>query len=324
MTHHHRGVSRARTRMSAACRLALAATLTIGLFQWPAGAVQAQTPAPREAPSPIQESAPNPALWVVRDADSTLYLFGTVHFLRPTTEWESPRVSEAFDSADLLVLEVADPNDQAALLPLIQQHGMAPDTPLSSLLTAEELAILDAAARTIGASAAAMDRLRPWLAGVTLSASTLVRAGYDPGSGADLILRTRAEAAGKPIAGLETPEDQIRMLAGFPEAGQLTFLRRTLTEFDNALTVPDQLVEAWASGDVGAIQSLAVTPMRLESELIYQTVLAERNIRWADQIETLLEGSGTTFIAVGVLHLVGDDSVPTILSSRGVDVVIAP
>ena len=136
-------------------------TLAIGLFQSPAGAARAQAPATREAPSPIQASAANPALWVVRDADSTLYLFGTVHFLRPTTAWESPRVTEAFDSADLLVLEVADPNDQAALLPLIQQHGMAPDTPLSSLLTAEELASLDAAARTIGASTAAMDGCAP-------------------------------------------------------------------------------------------------------------------------------------------------------------------
>ncbi len=324
MTHHHRGASRARTRMSAACRLAVAATLALGLFQSPVGAARAQAPASQDAPSPMPASAANPALWVVRDADSTLYLFGTVHFLRPTTEWESARVTEAFDSAELLVLEVADPNDQAALLPLIQQHGLAPDTPLSSLLTAEELATLDAAARTIGASAAAMDGLRPWLAGVTLSASSLVRAGYDPGSGADLILRARAEAAGKPIAGLETPEDQIRMLAGFPEAGQLTFLRRTLAEFDNALTVPDQLVAAWATGDVDAVQSLAVTPMRLDSELIYRTILVDRNIRWADQIETLLEGSGTAFIAVGVLHLVGDDSVPAILSSRDVDVAIAP
>ena len=324
MTLHHRGASRARTRMPAACRLIAAATLAVGLFQSPLGAARAQTPATQDAPSPTQASAANPALWVVRDADSTLYLFGTVHFLRPTTDWESARVTEAFDSADLLVLEVADPNDQAALLPLIQQHGLAPDTPLSSLLTAEELATLDAAARTIGASAAALDGLRPWLAGVTLSASSLVRAGYDPGSGADLVLRARAEAAGTSITGLETPEDQIRMLAGFPEAGQLTFLRRTLAEFENALTVPDQLVEAWTTGDVEAIESLAVTPMRVESERIYQTVLVDRNIRWADRIETLLEGSGTAFIAVGVLHLVGDDSVPAILGARDVDVAITP
>jgi uncharacterized protein len=324
MTHQHRGASRARTRMSAACRLAVAATLALGLFQSPVGAARAQAPAAQDAPSPSQASAANPALWVVRDEDSTLYLFGTVHFLRPTTEWESPRVTDAFDSADRLVLEVADPNDQAALLPLIQQHGLAPDTPLSTLLTAEELATLDAAARTIGASAAAMDGLRPWLAGVTLSASTLVRAGYDPGSGVDQILRARAESTGKSIAGLETPEDQIRMLAGFPEAGQLTFLRRTLAEFDNALTAPDQLVEAWAIGDQERLQTLAVTPMRQDSELVYQTVLVERNTRWADQIEVMLEDAGTAFIAVGVLHLIGEDGVPSILASRGVTVVTVP
>lgn len=319
-----RGASRARTRMSVACRLAASAVLAICLFQTPAGAASAQTPVPREAPSPSEAAAANPALWVVRDADSTLYLFGTVHFLRPTTEWESERITDAFDSADRLVLEVADPNDQAALLPLIQQYGMAPDTPLSSLLTTEELATLDAAARTIGASAEAMDGLRPWLAGVTLSASTLVRAGYDPGSGVDQILRARAASAGKSIAGLETPEDQIRMLAGFPEAGQLNFLRRTLTEFNDALTVPDQMVEAWAIGDQQRIQTLAVTPMRQASELVYQTVLVERNTRWADQIEIMLEGAGTTFIAVGVLHLIGTDGVPSILASRGVTVMTAP
>lgn len=321
MTYFHRAARRDRTPMAVAC-LAAAAIMALGLLHAPAASA---APACAEAPAAARPApGAEPALWVVRDADSTLYLFGTVHFLRPTTAWESPRILAAFDSADRLVLEVADPDDQSAVLPLVQQYGMAPDRPLSSLLTADEHARLDAAARTIGASAAQLDAMRPWLAGVVLSASALTRAGYEPGSGADMILRARALATGKPVSGLETPEAQVRMLAGFPEAGQLAFLRRTLDDFDNALVVPDLLVEAWAAGDVGAIERLAVAPMRQDSEPVYQAVLVERNTRWADQIEAMLEGSETILVAVGALHLVGDDSVQAILKARGVEVSVAP
>ncbi len=315
-----RGASRARPLMSAASRFT-SAVLALNLLT--AAPTWAGEPLTGQAtPAPANDTGP--ALWVVRDADSTLYLFGTVHFLRPATAWETPRVTEAFDSADLLVLEVADPEDQAAVRPLIQQYGMSPDARLSSLLTGDELARLDTAARTLGADAAQLDGMRPWLAGVALSASVLVKAGYDPGSGVDMVLRSRAAAAGTRVEGLESPDMQIRMLAGFPEEGQLAFLRRTLEEFDSALTVPDRLVEAWAAGDVEAVEALAVMPMRRNSEPVYQAVLVQRNLRWADQIATMLEGSGTTFVAVGVLHLVGDDSVPAILGARGVDVSVAP
>lgn len=313
MAHDPRGPGRVRFRTPASRILGLAAALLLALAP--------QAYALSEAPTGV---APQPALWVVRDADSTLYLFGTVHFLRPTTEWETPRVNAAFDAADVLVLEVADPNDQSAVMPLIQQYGMSPDRSLSSLLDADDLARLDAAARTVGASAAQMDGLRPWLAGVALSASALTRAGYAPGSGVDMVLRGRAVEAGKPIEGFETPEDQIRMLSGFPEAGQLSFLRRTLNDFDNALVVPDRVVAAWAAGDIETIDTLAVQPMRRDSEAVYRAVLVDRNTRWADQIETMLAGSGTAFIAVGVMHLTGDDSVQSILSVRGVDVSAAP
>jgi uncharacterized protein YbaP (TraB family) len=285
------------------------------------------------APAAAQDSASavqtpraegeGPALWVVRDPDSTLYLFGTMHLLKPTTAWGSERVDRAFESASELVLEVVGPEDQSALAPLIRQHGLSPDRPLSSLLTPAELAALDVAARTIGGSAAEMEPMRPWLAGVTIQSASVIRAGYDAGSGVEPILKARAQAAGMTVSGFETPDEQIRMLAGFPEAGQLAYLRRSLEEFGAAQTEVDRLVEAWASGDVEKIRSVAVDPMR-DTPVLYDTLLVRRNTNWANQIETLLEGSGTVFIAVGALHLAGDDSVQQILRSRGVEVATAP
>ena len=125
------------------------------------------------------------------------------------------------------------------------------------------------------------------------------------------------------VSGFETPDEQIRMLAGFPEEGQLIYLRAALDDFGKAQTEVDRLVEAWASGDVEAIRALGVDPIR-ETPLLYEALLVRRNTNWADQIEALLEGSGTVFIAVGALHLAGDDSVQQILLGRGVEVAVAP
>lgn len=292
-------------------RTLLGLTLALGLALGLAGIDPARAAAPGE---------PGPALWVVRDADSTLYLFGTLHFLRPGTVWRDARIDAALESASELVLEIADTNDTSAVMPLIQAHGLSPERPLSSLLTPEELAQLDTAARSMGQSAAQMEPMRPWLATVILSSAPTLRAGYAPDSGVDLALRAAALAEGKTVSGFETPDVQIRMLSGFPEAGQLVALRRALDAFDAAPVELEALVEAWSRGDIDAIDANTVTLMRERSERLYQALLVERNTDWTDQIATRLEGAGTSFIAVGVLHLTGEDSVQSQLAARGVTV----
>ena len=297
------------------------AVLVSGFLSSPglATAQVAQTPAPVTA-SVKPAAGAGPALWVVRDADSTLYLFGTVHVLRPDTGWGSAKVDAAFDSASDIWFEISNPDDQAAIMPLIQQYGVSPATPLSSLLTADEVADLDAAARTIGASAAQMDPLRPWMAGLTLSVAPLVKAGYDPASGVELVLKARALAADKPVHGFETIDKQVRMLATLPEAIQLEFLRSTLEDFDEATVMLDEMVAAWAAGDVDALNRVAVQDMKMEAPEVYDALLVRRNADFADQIQGLLAGSGTAFIAVGAAHLAGADSVQAMLETRGVAV----
>ena len=313
---NHTFKSAGRTILGSALGLGLAAALVLE----PARAfAQATAPVPTPVSAP-QAQGSGPALWVIRDADSTLYLFGTVHFLRPTTAWRSARVDAAFDSADQIWVEISNPDDQSAIVPLVQQHGVSPDRPLSRLVTTGQLSLLDAAARSIGSSAVQMDVYRPWLAALTLSIAPLSRAGYDPQSGVELILKARADAAGKPVHGFETIDRQVRILAGMPEADQLAFLASTLESFDDATVDLDQMVEAWARGDLDAFEAVALDDMETESPALHRALLVERNTDWANQIQTMLEGSGTVFIAVGAAHLAGDDSVQEILEDRGVAV----
>lgn len=261
-----------------------------------------------------------PAIWAVRDRDSTVFLFGTIHVMKPGTEWRSRRFDDAFKGADQLILEVDNPEDQAAVLPLIREHGLSPDRPLSVLLSAEDLARLDAAAQSLGLRAAQLDPMRPWLASLSLAAAPLRRAGYDPASGIDPVLRADALAAGMTIAGLETLDQQVRLLAGFPEEGQLAYLLRSLDDFDDGAAQLERLVEAWLAGDVVAIEQIGLRPMREVGERVYQALLVERNRAWADRISLILDDTGTAFIAVGALHLAGEDSVQRMLEDRGLTV----
>ena len=307
-------------RLTACVRstLAVGAALSALLL---APSVMAQEPAVSEpvavAAAPVGSG---PGLWVVRDADSTVYLFGTVHVLKPETPWGTARVDQAFASADEYWFEIADLADQTGVMPVIQAKGVSPDRPLSSLLTAEEMADLDAAARTVGATAAQLDPLRPWLASLQLALASIQKAGYVAANGGDQILHARAAATGKPIKGFETAPQQIGFIADMSEDAQLAMLRTGLKEFDTAEVVLDQMVTAWSTGDVEGLDALIGLEMKVESPELYAVMLTQRNTKWADQIQNLLAGAGTAFISVGAGHLAGSDSLQAQLEQRGVSI----
>lgn len=301
----------------AQARVALASQ---GLAQDRAQA-QTQTQAQTQAvPALRAAEGPGPRLWVIRDADSTLYLFGTVHVLRPDAGWATPRFNAAFDAADELWLEFADVDDTAGVVAVMQRHGLSPDRPLSSVLDADQLARVDAAARTLGGSAAQMEPMRPWMAAITLAMAPLAKAGFDPQSGVELTLARMARAQGKPIKGFETPDKQVRLIAGMSEAAQIQLLASTLDDFDAAAAELDRMVDAWVAGDIDTLDAVMVEKIKDKSPEAYEVMLTRRNADWADQIEELLKGSGTAFIAVGAGHLAGEDSVQAMLAARGVTV----
>ena len=298
-------MGRAASRLqSTAARLAISFAACVLI----AGeALAAETPA--DLPAPIARAAEDgPALWVVRDADSTLYLYGTVHLLKPGTPWGSDKVDAAFDSASEVWFEIVDPNDQTAIMPLIQQYGLSPDQPLSSWLTPDEHAAMAQAARSVGMDPHQIDAFRPWFAAMMIAMGPLNTAGYDLTAGVELNLRARALAAGKPIRGFETIDQQIGGLARMSEEGQRTYLRYYLGTWETAAADLDHAVAGWIAGDETVIAEFAHSNGRAISEETHQIFLAQRNADWADQIETLLQGSGTAFIAIGAAHLAGDDT----------------
>ena len=272
-------------------------------------------------PAPIARAAGDgPALWVIRDADSTIYLYGAIHMLKDGTAWGSDKVDAAFDSAPNVWFEVTNPDDQSALGPLFQQYAMSPDKPLSSWLTPQEQATLDTAVRAVGMSPAQIDPARPWFAALMIATGPLTAAGFSPENSVELNLRARALAAGKSIHGLETLDQQVGGLARMSDEGQMIYLRSYLSTYATAADQMQRAVAGWSTGDTTAMDRFAFENGRAISEEVHQIFLAKRNADWADQIEGLLKGSGVSFIAVGAAHLAGDDSLQALLAAKGITV----
>ncbi|MET4682726.1 TraB/GumN family protein [Brevundimonas faecalis] len=303
------------SRLALGVCAALAASTLLAAFPGAAHAQQAAAPA-AAAPIPRAEGA-GPALWVLRDADSTVYLFGTIHYLRPGTAWGSDKVDAAFAGADQFWVEVADQDDPSVAARVAQQHGVTPDRPLSSILSAEDFAAFDKAAQGVGASGAVLDAYRPWLAAFMVAGTAPLQAGYRPDAGVDKTLMDRARAEGKTVHGFETADRQLRLIAGMTEEAQVAYLNNYVRNGGQIVPKLDQTVAAWLKGDAAEVGRLNRVDTRDVHEDVHRAALIVRNADWTDQIETLMKGSGSAFVAVGAAHLMDQDSVIDMLTARG-------
>ena len=271
------------------------------------------------APAAAPKDA-DPALWVVKDADTTIYLFGTIHVLKPGLSWFDEAVRAAFDRADEVKLEIVDLG-AAEMGALVQAKGMLPaNATLTAALPAKERPALAKYMGSIGLPRATYDRMQPWLAASYLQVQSLQKVGYDPAQGPEQVITAAAKQAGKPLTGLETVPEQIGFFAGLSDKAQVSMLAETLDEMPKLSREMGKMVDQWSAGKTDLIakelnEGVAKTPEAM------RVLLIDRNRRWADWIKARLDRPGTVFIAVGAGHLAGKASVQAELARRGVKTV---
>jgi uncharacterized protein len=300
--------------------------LLLGLVT--AGAVVAQTspapPAPATQPvtAPVTADA-DPALWVVKDKDTTIYLFGTIHVLKPGLSWFDEAVKAAFDKSDALVLEMVQP-DPETMKGLVLAKGLTQSGPtLTEQLPEAERPAYAKALTDLGVPPTAFDRAKPWFVATNLSLLPLVKSGYAAEAGPEQVLTGAAAAEKKQVIGLETPAQQIGYLADLPDALQLKFLEATLHDLPTAQKDMAEMVDAWAGGQPDKLATIMNESMKETPEL-GKVLLTDRNARWAQWIKQRLAVPGTVFLAVGAGHLAGTGSVQDQLAKIGVTATRVP
>ena len=301
----------------------LLAATAICALAWaaPAAAQSTSTEAPAsvEALDPVKAPPAvkdvDPALWVVKDADTTIYLFGSIHILKPGLGWFDDGVKTAFDGADQLVLELVEPpaaEAQALFGKLaMDQQGKS----LRSKMNDADRAVYDAAMGKLGIPSAAFDPFEPWAAAITMSLLAAQKSGFDPNSGVERQLTAAAKVSNKPIDGLETMAFQLGVFDSLPEAEQIAFLVETAKMIDDVGSTTDKMVAMWASAETDSLGQLMNEG--LTSRTLYDALLTKRNANWAKWISARMAKPGVTFMAVGAGHLAGPTSVQNLLPAYG-------
>ncbi len=264
--------------------------------------------------------AARPALWRVADDDTTVFLFGTFHALKPQVEWFDGNVLAAYEAADEVALEAIDTQDATLMHQLVMRYAIDPQgRKLSGVISPQSKDRLIEALASLDVSLVSVDAMEPWMATMMLSNLQMIAAGFDATLGVDVRLQREAMRHNKTLIGIESAEAQLKMLDSFPEAQQIRWLDLTLRDWDDGAAKLDELLALWASGNVDGFTKVMVESMKEVPDLV-DVLLRDRNEGFAEWIEHRMDEPGTVFFAVGAGHLAGPDSVQDFLRREGISV----
>lgn len=259
-----------------------------------------------------------PALWRVSDADTTIWLLGTIHVLPANVRWETPAIRDAIDHADALVMEL--PDDPAGTTRTFEaMAGASGLPPLADRVSPARRVALAAALRAGGIDAGALDGKKSWAAALIIAGAPNAANGITRDNGVEAVLSAAFAARHRPASGLETAVEQFATFDRLPERAQRVLLDRAIDDAAHGSAEYHATLAAWASGDERRIAATIAPAFRAAPEIAAQVVTA-RNARWAREIAQRMARPGRVLVAVGVGHLVGADSLPAMLRARGLRV----
>jgi uncharacterized protein YbaP (TraB family) len=273
------------------------------------GATGAEAKAPQTA---------HPALWEVSDADTTVYLFGTIHLLPDDLQWRTPAFDQAVASSQQLVVEtIVDQQNLQSIRDAEFQLGFGKKLPpVSQRVPPAKLPLLRAAIAKSGIPEKMLDQMDTWLAAISLLGVQFSELGLKGSHGPEEILRQQFLTAHKPIGELESNVEQFGYFDRLPESAQRALLEGAIEPSGMAKQEFAQMLGPWSRGDVKRIgatfnQEFAGSPA------LKQALLVQRNANWAKWIGHRMAQPGTIMVAVGAGHLAGSSSVLELLKEDG-------
>ena len=269
--------------------------------------------------SAAQARAPQtakPALWQVSDADTTIYLFGTIHLLPSDLKWRTPTLDQALTSSQELVVEtIIDDKNPAKLMSAMASIGLAKGLPpIVERVPPAKRAALPAAIKKSGVPETAYNAMKTWMAGFLLLSNQFRDMGLS--GGVEGALRNDFIASNKPIGELETNLEQLSFFDRLPEAAQRNLLEGALEQNTTVKRDFGGMLDAWSRGDVKGIAKTFDHDLSTSPEL-RDSLIRQRNANWSKWIERRMTQPGAVLNAVGAGHLAGPNSVLEMLKKDG-------
>lgn len=247
------------------------------------------------------------------------YLFGTHHYAPESMLDSLPAVMQALSETEVVVGELDMTQGQMAMALAMQPHMMAPaDSTLSKLVSAEKFAEMDSifSSLTGGMKLNMFEGMKPVVVDATLAA--LLAARNLPQTGQlDTFFQNIAKKESKKVEGLETPEFQAHVLFDIiPISKQMETLISTLDDPQEILSATEKLTQAYLSRNAEAIWEIGKEASEESEGEFFEHILDKRNRSWLAQLPEMMENN-SLFIAVGALHLFGEQGLIEGLKAEG-------
>lgn len=259
-----------------------------------------------------------PFLWEVQGAKARHFLLGSIHML-PDSAYPLPAALEsAYKASHSLVFEsnlaeLATPELQGRML------GAAKDDRPGGLQTQIGKPLyrqLQKRAQALGMPTPVCEGLRAWFCALTLELFAMQQAGFNAERGVDQYFYNRALDDGRPVASLESAQEQLELFIGMSDTLSNRLLAATLDESTATSQSPDELHRLWRSGDFDALEN-RVRQLRKQYPELHARLLADRNRAWTPQLVEHLNGAESRLVVVGAAHFSGPDGLLELLKARG-------
>jgi hypothetical protein len=269
--------------------------------------------------SAAQARAPQvarPALWEVSDADTTIYLFGTIHLLPSDLKWRTPQLDQAMANSQELVVEtIVDEKNPTKLISAMASLGLTKGLPpLAERVVPAKRAALAAAIKKSGVPEQAYNSMKTWMAAFLLLSNQFKDLGLS--GGVEGVLRSDFAASNKPVGELETNLEQLSFFDRLSESAQRNLLEGALEENASVKADFGGMLDAWSRGDVKGIARTFDHDLSGSPEM-RDMLIRQRNANWSKWIEKRMAEPGEVMIAVGAGHLAGPYSVLEMLKKDG-------
>lgn len=260
-------------------------------------------------------------IWKISDADSTVYLAGSIHLLREKDLPLPAAFDQVYAAAEELVFEI----DMARMLRPegVQEMASAARLPdgqsLVDRLGEDTVARLRDYLESRDLPRSLFDRMTPSMALLTLGSLEAMRLGGRAELGLESTYFQKSVADGKPSRGLETITYQITLFDRFEDAQIASWIHKTLDELENSAALFESLLVAWRQGDAETMAQRLSEDAAMPPEL-RRVLLDERNRNWIPEILKALATERDVLFLVGAGHLAGEGSVIDLLRKEGLEV----
>ena len=261
-------------------------------------------------------------LYRIDHQDHSAWLFGTIHVGQAGFYPLEPQVTRALHEADTLVIEV-DIRNTRALEKAMKDYAFYRDGDnLTKHVSSDTLQTLKNGLREAGIPFDTVMTMKPWMVANMMIIHSMAQSGFPAEQGIEQFFLSVAANEKKAVRELESADYQLSLFEKLTAAQQEAYLLDTLKDLKTGAGVKKgvDLIQAWSRADGLAMEEQKrrmLAENSTSSNFIENILLKERNPGMAAGIEKLLQDRQKIFVAVGTLHLIGDNSVPALLKQRG-------